>query len=468
MSKPQIYLVETVPTNMTDLPKPSKVQDTAAILLNLTNKAQKTIDLTAMYWRLLPNPTLPDEVGFSEAELDALGGRYGRALYTALENAAQRGVQIRILQAPGFHDQPQESNQLAQRYPEQVQLRTIHMPDWYDGGIMHQKFWIFDDINLYLGSANMDWRALSQVKELGIATENQPTIAQDLTHYFETWWHFSSLEPRTVSIFDPDVQMRRPVPCWSPLADGHCIPPWSPSNSQRVGKAQTPLSFIANQKQGQFFITGCPPALCASGRTNDRDGILYTLHDAHLSICLSVMDFLPTSLYWGTYNHETERYEVDGRLAETIWWPDIFNGMLQAIGRGINVRLLISQWAHTTPLMALYLHSLQALAHTCQAQIGRRCGQLQIRWFTIPGWKSTVGDGRQYPDHTRVNHTKYIVTDRRVNVGTSNITWDYFTNTAGTSFNSDHLDLVQTLQAIFDRDWQSQYARPFVSKTVSS
>jgi phospholipase D3/4 len=57
-----------------------------------------------------------------------------------------------------------------------------------------------------------------------------------------------------------------------------------------------------------------------------------------------------------------------------------------------------------------------------------------------------------------VDHAKYVVTDRRVNVGTSNMTWDYFSTTAGTSLNSDHPSLVKALQEVFDRDWASPYA----------
>jgi phospholipase D3/4 len=85
-------------------------------------------------------------------------------------------------------------------------------------------------------------------------------------------------------------------------------------------------------------------------------------------------------------------------------------------------------------------------------------GQLEIKQFIVPGWNSTGGPHRQFPGHTRVNHTKYIVTDRRINIGTSNMTWDYFSSTAGSSFNTDHPSLVRTLQAVFDRDWASSYA----------
>ena len=38
-------------------------------------------------------------------------------------------------------------------------------------------------------------------------------------------------------------------------------------------------------------------------------------------------------------------------------------------------------------------------------------GQLEIKLFMVPGWNSTSGSKRKFPGHTRVNHTKYIVTD---------------------------------------------------------
>jgi phospholipase D3/4 len=59
-----------------------------------------------------------------------------------------------------------------------------------------------------------------------------------------------------------------------------------------------------------------------------------------------------------------------------------------------------------------------------------------------------------------VNHAKYVVTDRRINVGTSNMTWDYFNGTAGTSLNATHPTLVRELQARFDRDWASDHSLP--------
>jgi phospholipase D3/4 len=59
-----------------------------------------------------------------------------------------------------------------------------------------------------------------------------------------------------------------------------------------------------------------------------------------------------------------------------------------------------------------------------------------------------------------VNHAKYIVTETRVNIGTSNMAWDYFYDTAGTSLNTDDAGVHKTVASLFQRDWDSSYSTP--------
>lgn len=46
-----------------------------------------------------------------------------------------------------------------------AQIRKIDLPR-LTTGVLHTKFWIVDQAHVYLGSANMDWRALTQVSSL--------------------------------------------------------------------------------------------------------------------------------------------------------------------------------------------------------------------------------------------------------------------------------------------------------------
>ena len=39
-----------------------------------------------------------------------------------------------------------------------------------------------------MGSANFDWRSLTQVKEIGILALDCPSLAQDISKIFEVYW----------------------------------------------------------------------------------------------------------------------------------------------------------------------------------------------------------------------------------------------------------------------------------------
>jgi phospholipase D3/4 len=442
-----------MPLDLTDLAAPEGVAETKLALKRLVDGAKRTIDLTAVYWSLLLNPEEADLDGLPPSRLLELGAEYGRALYQALENAARRGVQIRILQSPGFNEEePQQSAQLATDFPDQVHIRQVDMTDWYGGGIMHHKSWIVDGRSLYIGSANIDWRSLTQVKELGVIVENQPAIAADATRQFETWWQFATLEPQTTEIFDAVVQMTRPVPCWSDsiAENGRCPSPLPVTSARGL---DNPLALAVNGEMGTAVLTASPPELTNDGRTDDLAGLLHTIRTTERSICLSVMIFAPTS-------------KLDEQL---FWWPQLTDALLQAvINRGVDVRFLLGWWDYTYPSTGPFLQALLDTAAALQldkeeeegeeAEKGPN-GSLQIKRFLIPGWDSVEGEERRYPGHSRVNHAKFIVTDNRLNVGTSNMTWGYFHQTIGGSFNTDHPALIRQAQAIFDRDWESVYAR---------
>eukprot|EP01047_Picozoa_sp_COSAG01_P022072 COSAG01_NODE_1300_length_10830_cov_25.036716_8_plen_136_part_00 len=135
------------------------------------------------------------------------------------------------------------------------------------------------------------------------------------------------------------------------------------------------------------------------------------------------------------------------------------------------MRVLVSRWAHTNARIHGSLLALAAAANAlCDGSTGNSwgptcsAGSLEVRVFEVPGFNATEGPNAHFPPYSRVNHAKYIVSDSRANIGTSNMAWGYFWNTAGTSFNSDHPLLRAAVQAVFERDWDSPYAHSLSSK----
>ncbi len=454
-----LTLVETLPADL-DLAPIAGTLPTAETLIRHTQQARQRIDLITMYWALLAESSAEDVDRFGTETLDEMGAHLGRELYQALWQAAERGVVVRLLESPGFDPSVDESRRLQAAFPDQVTIRQLDMSAWYDGGIVHQKLWLWDDRAAYIGSANPDWKALAQVKELGILVEEDAAVLADAARYFETWWRFATLPPQSATIFDAASQVTRRVPNWSPQISAEIRQPNpldQPDLTTAAGWA-TPHAVEMNGQTGELLLTNSPSALSVGARSDDLDVIVATILSAERHVDLAVMDFAPTSYYYDRPDPETGLTMGDGEQAHAIYWPPLTNAILQAVvTHGVVVRLLVSEWAHSAEVVAPYLRALQANADAASQHPNVACGQLQIRRMCLPGGNEIVGESRPWPHHTRVNHAKFIVTDQRVNIGTSNFTWDYFHGTGGLSLNTSHPDIVAHAQAIFDRDWHSDY-----------
>lgn len=77
--------------------------------------------------------------------------------------AGERGVRIQIVQNQPSKAFPQkDSAELAERGLAEV--RSIDFPRLFGSGVLHTKFIIVDEKHIYVGSANMDWRSLTEVR----------------------------------------------------------------------------------------------------------------------------------------------------------------------------------------------------------------------------------------------------------------------------------------------------------------
>lgn len=87
----------------------------------------------------------------------------GEIIFQGLLRAAlDRGIALKIAQNAPTQSNPNIDTELLVRRKAAV-VRSLNFAKLLGGGVLHTKFWIVDRKHFYIGSANMDWRALTQV-----------------------------------------------------------------------------------------------------------------------------------------------------------------------------------------------------------------------------------------------------------------------------------------------------------------
>ncbi|XP_013784651.1 phospholipase D3-like isoform X2 [Limulus polyphemus] len=395
-------LVESIPENLTYTKGSPLHPSIFEGWLDLIEKAEKSIDIASFYWTLRGDDVVPDPSAWE-----------GERVFQELLHAGNtRNINIRIAQnKPSIYQPNKDTEYLARKGAATV--RSVDFDRLIGAGVLHTKMWLIDNQHFYIGSANMDWRALTQVKELGAIMYNCSCLATDIAKIFEVYWMLGK--------------------------KGAKIPPTWPISLQTDINAETPLGVTINNTLTDVYFSSSPPLFCPDGRTSDIDSILDVINKAEEYIFVAVMDYFPTTLYT-----KTKRY-----------WPVIDDALRKAaVERRVHVRLLASWWNHTRPSMLYFIQSLAAL--------NSNDFQIEVKLFIVP----TYTEAQAKIPYARVNHNKYMVTDNSAYIGTSNWSEDYFINTGGIGFilNQSQNDtassqpITDQLTAVFERDWFSEYA----------
>ncbi|KFD71627.1 hypothetical protein M514_16147 [Trichuris suis] len=377
---------------------------TYEVWLELLQSTQVSLHATAFYWTLRAKDMLTDD---SDAQ--------GTEIYNTLERVG-RERQVLLVQNLGTESTMQESVLLQRQGLAEV--RSMNHTAWFGSGVMHTKMWIVDDAHLYIGSANMDWRALTQVKEMGFALFNCSCLARDLDKIFQVYWHMGY--PGTV------------------------LPKVWPPKYTTFFNFSNPARLRLNGVPSEVYFSSSPKQFCSRNRQSDISALLEVINSAKRFVNVAVMDYMPV-----VYYAKPSRY-----------WGDIDDALrAAAYDRKVSVKLLISKWNHTKLMMFGFLHSLSAFG----ASLGP--DMVQIKLFTIPSYTERQA---KIP-FSRVNHNKYVVTENTAYIGTSNFVGDYFLTTAGAAVvirqpmelihgNRTQDSIVVQLQDVFQRDWNSSYA----------
>ncbi|XP_023658082.1 5'-3' exonuclease PLD4 [Paramormyrops kingsleyae] len=368
---------------------------------DLLTRATNSVYVASFYW------TLTDyDIGVNSST-DWLG----RDIFKRFQDLPSRNVSVWV--ATSVPTVRNNSTDLKVLKAKGIHVRKVNFGH-LTGGVLHTKLWVVDMKHIFIGSANMDWRALTQVKELGVVVYDCPHLAADLYKIFKSYWvmgrHNASVPKHWPAYFDTSINK------------------------------ESPLMVNISGAASAIYISASPPSFCPSTRTMDLDAILTVIQEAELFVDVAVMEYFPTSRF----------------TKPSSYWPALDDALRQtAFAKQVAVRLLVSCGQDTDPAMLPFLKSLNDL-HYPAANIS-----IEVKVYIVP-----VANQSDIP-FSRVNHNKYMVTDKAAYVGTSNWSADYFANTAGVglvvSQNKPHpgrtgQTLQEQLRAAFERDWNSRYA----------
>ncbi|KAL8521832.1 hypothetical protein ACS0TY_012120 [Phlomoides rotata] len=468
------WVVQSVPTDMPHLSRVPGVLSTADVFRWLAGNSSRSLDIIAQYWQLIAHPEDPrsGDYGYSKEEMKKFGANDGHEVYRALENAADRNISMRFLQHSGVYpDYTEEPSRLAFGRPN-VQNVTLLLKDWTESGIVHAKVWISDRRHVYIGSANNDWKSLTQVKEVGIYLLDCPRIAKKVETYYDNLWKLAHLDPSnyTKLVTDHQWQTIRKVPCWSQFfrKRDRCKSPLPKYVKIKhvIGyptlvdpemyhlTIETPGRNYSTPQPQSSYLSFSPPELLFDKHQSDEQAWIDTIKSVGEgeTVRISTMDWLGQSQY----------------TSRTVYWSSLSSAISEVVySKQAKVKLLVAFWAHFINNTDQYLKSLLNTNNLCSSSKSNNCGgKVEIKYYLVPGFNQTgpakLQEGNAtknvYPGYSRVNHGKYAVSDVRAHIGTSNLVWDYFYATAGVSFGTYNLEVVSQLQQVFDADWSSPYA----------
>jgi len=198
-------------------------------------------------------------------------------------------VKVRLILDAGMHrTYPQPADSLGKL--ANLSVRTI---DYHRiaGGVQHSKFMVVDDKEAWLGSQNLDWRALTHIHELGARVRLEP-VAKTFADVFATDW----------ALCDTTKQ--------------------APVTDRKPGK--WPIAFEQDGEKGELWPSASPKPQSPGSLPWDRDVLVGRIDAAKHEI---VAQFLS--------------YGVGGgRNADST----LHKALVAAAGRGVKVKLVVSDW----------------------------------------------------------------------------------------------------------------------------
>lgn len=299
----EIELVESVPVQ-TDLDM-VELRNTPEVWLEMINGAQRSLDIETFYFSARSGEPLDD-------------------ILAAIRAAADRGVQVRIISEKKFHNTyPEPLNSLDKA--EGIDVKIIDFGK-IAGGVMHAKYFIVDEEQMFLGSQNFDWRSLKHIHELGIRIKNDKIVSTFLEVFNADWF----------------------------LAENESAN-WNGFGSSAIS---TPLSLDPGDRTIPVVPVYSPRTFIPDSALWDEPKIISLMDSARSRICIQLLSYSTVS-YGGEY------------------YANLDNALRRAAARGVRVQMILSDWSKRKPGID-YLKSLTIVPN------------IEIRLSTIPAMEEHI------------------------------------------------------------------------------
>ncbi|MCP4181218.1 MAG: phospholipase [bacterium] len=370
-------LTQTVPEG-TNLKRPN-MKWTRDVWVDMVNGAQKNICFGSLY-------------------LYSKKGKSLEPFIDALKRAAVRNVKIKIILDKTLYYLSKDTV-ASLKGIKNIDIRILPM-NKLTGGVMHAKYMVVDNENVYVGSSNFGWTAMKQIHNIGVRIRSRE-LASTILMIFDLDWKMCKLGSLTEH---PGVYRKLP------------------SADAPVVSIERPINIKYNDEILSIHPAFSPKTMNPDCVDWGQEQFVKLISMAKREAVFQVMSYSPVKGY--------------GFVG---YWDALEVALRKAAVRGVKIKFIVSNWNNKKPNID-FIKSLAAVPN------------IDVKISSIPQLKNN------FIPYTRVEHCKYFVIDNDLTwIGNGNWEWSYFNNTRDIDIIIHGKGPAKQLKDMFIQDWNGPY-----------
>ncbi|MCX6163906.1 MAG: phospholipase D-like domain-containing protein [Ignavibacteriae bacterium] len=367
-------LVESVPVEISL--EQSKLPRALDVWLDMISNAQESIDIETFY--------IANEKG------EVL-----EQVLKAIKDAASRGVQVRVMIDESFYNSSEKSADELNNIPNII-IRKIPIKK-IAGGVMHAKYFVVDKKDLFIGSQNMDWRALKHIHEMGVMIKSKK-MARVFLNIFEIDWGLCE------------------------NYSGENLAKLKKKYAKNIINSRKPIKIKTEEFGDVILYPAFSPAGILPDKFNKEETeLLKIIKKTKSRLCINMFS-----------------YSLKGEGKDEVY-DKIDKALRDAASRGVKIKIIFSNWT----IKKGSTESIQSLSTV---------PNIEIKFSNIPEYSGG------FIPYSRVDHSKYFISDRDISwISTSNWERSYFYECRNATLIIQNEEINSLLEEDFLLSWNSMF-----------